>query len=246
MLLVSYNSENTGTASCQPSSVTYNGVAMTLAGQVLANNPSPNWDCVGIYYLLNPANGIHAVSITFTAAPVNDGIAAAAMSIYSVSQNGSGRCRHQPGGRPHFDQHHDSLAQLVGRRRDGPGDLLRQPRRLGRSDLAQIPGLDRHQLDRNEQQAAGRSRHDDDVLDAKPPRRTAQARSWSRCRRSTTRLPRRPGADASARRRLHPSSRGQRSTTTLRGRTRPASRSTRPRPTPTPASRRSTSRPSPA
>ena len=87
MLLVSYNSENTGTASCQPSSVTYNGVAMTLAGQVLANTPSPNWDCVGIYYLLNPANGLHAVSITFTAAPVNDGIAGAAMSIYSVSQN---------------------------------------------------------------------------------------------------------------------------------------------------------------
>src|SRR3954471_15408576 len=86
MLLVSYNSENTGTASCQPSSVTYNGVAMTLAGQVLANTPSPNWDCVGIYYLLNPANGTHAVSITFTAAPVNDGIAAAAMSIYSVAQ----------------------------------------------------------------------------------------------------------------------------------------------------------------
>ena len=86
MLLVSYNSENTGTASCQPSSVTYNGVAMTLAGQVLANNPSPNWDCVGIYYLLNPATGLHAVSITFTAAPVNDGIAGAAMSIYSVAQ----------------------------------------------------------------------------------------------------------------------------------------------------------------
>ena len=78
MLLVSYNSENTGTASCEPSSVTYNGVAMTLAGQVLANTPSPNWDCVGIYYLLNPAIGLHAVSITFTAAPVNDGIAGAA------------------------------------------------------------------------------------------------------------------------------------------------------------------------
>ena len=87
MLLVSYNSENTGTASCQPSSVTYNGVAMTLAGQMLANTPSPNWDCVGIYYLLNPAIGLHAVSITFTAAPVNDGIAGAAMSVYSVSQN---------------------------------------------------------------------------------------------------------------------------------------------------------------
>ncbi|MDX6487328.1 MAG: hypothetical protein QOF43_2481, partial [Gaiellaceae bacterium] len=87
MLLVAYNSENTGTAACQPSTVTYNGVAMTLAGQVLANTPSPNWDCVGIYYMINPATGIHPVSITFTAAPVNDGIAAAAMSVYSVSQN---------------------------------------------------------------------------------------------------------------------------------------------------------------
>ena len=88
MLLVSYNSENTGTASCQPTSVTYNGVAMNLAGQTVANNPSPNWDCVGIYYLANPANGAHSVTINFTGVtPTNDSISAVAMSVYSVSQN---------------------------------------------------------------------------------------------------------------------------------------------------------------
>jgi large repetitive protein len=88
MLIVAYNSENTGTASCQPTSVTYNGVAMNLAGQTVANNPSPNWDCVGIYYLANPANGLHAVTINFTGVtPTNDSISATAMSVYSVSQN---------------------------------------------------------------------------------------------------------------------------------------------------------------
>jgi hypothetical protein len=102
MLIVAYNSENTGTASCQPTSVTYNGVAMNLAGQTVANNPSPNWDCVGIYYLANPANGVHAVTVNFTGvAPTNDSISATAMSVYSVSQN------------------HDAVAQLLGRRRDG-------------------------------------------------------------------------------------------------------------------------------
>ncbi|HXY85066.1 MAG TPA: hypothetical protein VEH52_06235, partial [Gaiellaceae bacterium] len=87
MLIVGYNAENTGTSSCQPTSATYNGVAMTLIAQTVATAVSPNWDCVGMYYLLNPANGAHNVSITFSQTPTNDSISAGAISLYSIAQN---------------------------------------------------------------------------------------------------------------------------------------------------------------
>ncbi len=90
LLLVGYNAENTTTSACQATSVTYNGVAMTLVpgSQAVAINPAPNYDCTALYYMLNPPSGVaHNVVISFGA--TEDGIVGGAETFTNVWQNAS-------------------------------------------------------------------------------------------------------------------------------------------------------------
>ncbi len=86
LLVVGYNAENTTTQSCQPAGVTYNGTAMTLAARDVAINPAPNYDCVGLYYQLNPATGTRAVVINM-GGQSEDGLVGGAVSLYNVYQS---------------------------------------------------------------------------------------------------------------------------------------------------------------
>ena len=91
LLLVGYNAENTTTSACQATSVTYNGVAMTLVpgSQAVAINPAPNYDCTALYYMLNPPSGVaHNVVISF-GAQTEDGIVGGAETFTNVWQSAS-------------------------------------------------------------------------------------------------------------------------------------------------------------
>lgn len=73
---------------CSASSVTYNGVALTLidGGRYANQAPGdPTDDYISLWYLLAPDTGAHNVVVSFTNTPSN-GASAVAISLYGVAQ----------------------------------------------------------------------------------------------------------------------------------------------------------------
>ena len=85
VLIVGLATEDTSTTSLAVSSITYNGVAMTAVPSSTATAGSSTLDRTQLFYLINPAVGVHTVAVTFGGA-VN-GVSAGSVSLSGVAQS---------------------------------------------------------------------------------------------------------------------------------------------------------------
>ena len=79
ILVVGLAVEDTTSSILSPSSITYNGVAMTAVPSSSATSGSSTFDRSQLFYLLNPPSGVHTVAVSFGGAINN--IAAGSVSL---------------------------------------------------------------------------------------------------------------------------------------------------------------------
>jgi Tfp pilus assembly protein PilX len=84
VLVVGVTAKNNTSATCNASTVTYNGAAMTKISQnVTSTTP---YVCASLWYLDNPASGTHTVSVTWSASLTNK--SGGAVGLYGVKAGG--------------------------------------------------------------------------------------------------------------------------------------------------------------
>jgi hypothetical protein len=82
VLVVGVAAEYSSSSSCQASSVTYGGTALTRIGQAVAGTSI--YQCASLWYLVAPAVGTASVSVSFGAAL--DGATAGAVTLFGIKQ----------------------------------------------------------------------------------------------------------------------------------------------------------------